>query len=67
MQRIAPNNQLHEQVEIVKQRLNYHFLQIDGTWDIPKGLPFMKEFLNEVNKLCSLAKQSQPHPNLTQF
>ncbi len=42
------------QVEIVRQRLHYHFLQTDGTWDIPKDMPFMKEFLNEVKKLCDI-------------
>lgn len=51
-----PNNLL-EQAEIVKQRLQYHFSQLDGTWDIPSGLPFMKEFLNEVNALCNLIKK----------
>lgn len=57
---IAPNNNLPEQVEIVKQRLHYHFLQIDGSWDVPKGLPFMKEFLNEIKTLCELAEPQLP-------
>lgn len=39
------------QSEIVKQRLKYHFGNTDGTWNIPEGMPFMKEFLNEVKKL----------------
>lgn len=42
------------QSEIVKQRLHYHFAKVGGGWNIPEGLPFMKEFLNEVDKLCKL-------------
>jgi hypothetical protein len=52
---------VQEQSEIVKQRLNYHFLKIDGSWDIPKALPFMKEFLNEIKLLCKLV-ESQLSP-----
>jgi hypothetical protein len=51
---------LQDQVEIVKQRLHYHFLQIDGSWDVPKGLPFMKEFLNEIRTLCKLVETQLP-------
>lgn len=51
----AVTNSASYQAEIVKQRLHYHFAKTDGTWDIPKDMPFMKEFLNEVNKLCDLA------------
>ena len=47
-------NSASNQAEIVKQRLHYHFAKTDGTWDIPKDMPFMKEFLNEVKKLCDI-------------
>lgn len=50
----AVTNSASNQVEIVKQRLHYHFAKTDGTWDIPKDMPFMKEFLNEVKKLCDI-------------
>ena len=50
----AVANSASNQVEIVKQRLHYHFAKTDGTWDIPKDMPFMKEFLNEVKKLCDI-------------
>lgn len=39
---------------IVKQRLHYHFAKTDGTWDVPEDMPFMREFLNEVKKLCDV-------------
>lgn len=45
-------NSASKQAEIVRQRLHYHFAKTDGTWDIPKDMPFMKEFLNEVRRLC---------------
>ena len=48
------SNSASNQAEIVKQRLHYHFAKTDGTWDIPKDMPFMKEFLNEVKKLCDI-------------
>ena len=50
----AVTNSASNQAEIVKQRLHYHFAKTDGTWDIPKDMPFMKEFLNEVKKLCDI-------------
>jgi len=46
-----------EQAEIVKQRLQYHFGKTDGTLDIPKDMPFMKEFLAEVKTLCDIASK----------
>jgi hypothetical protein len=47
---------LQEQSEIVKQRLEYHFRATDGTWNIEgMNAPFMKEFLNEVERLCALS------------
>jgi hypothetical protein len=55
------NKQLNivNQSEIVKQRLQYHFAKTDGTWNVPKDMPFMKEFLNEVKKLCEMMPQSE--------
>ena len=50
----AVTNSASNQAEIVKQRLHYHCAKTDGTWDIPKDMPFMKEFLNEVKKLCDI-------------
>lgn len=41
------------QKQIVKERLNYHFKNADGSWNVPNGMPFMNEFLNEVEKLAS--------------
>lgn len=47
---------LHEQSEIVKQRLHYHFAKVGGGWNIDgMNAPFMKEFLNEVERLCALS------------
>jgi hypothetical protein len=46
---------LQEQSEIVKQRLHYHFAKVGGGWNIEgMNAPFMKEFLNEVERLCAL-------------
>lgn len=45
---------LKEQNEIVKQRLHYHFANPNGTYNIPKEMPFMKEFLSTVDKLCKM-------------
>lgn len=45
--------------ERVRQRLNYHFKKTDGGWIIPKDMPFMAEFLNEVESL--LTKQEEHH------
>ena len=50
------NNILKKQSEIVKQRLSYHFGDTNNKWNFPRELPFMKEFLNEVKKLCDLTK-----------
>lgn len=47
---------LKTQNTIVKQRLHYHFAKTDITWDIPKDMPFMKEFLNEVKHLTELCE-----------
>lgn len=47
---------LQEQSEIVKQRLHYHFEKVGGGWNIEgMNVPFMKEFLNEVERLCALS------------
>lgn len=48
---------LSYQSEIVRQRLNYHFAKVGGGWNIESmNAPFMKEFLNEVQKLVELSK-----------
>lgn len=47
---------IKKQSEIVKMRLEYHFgTGIANQWNIPKDMPFMKEFLNEVERLCALS------------
>lgn len=43
-----------DQQRIVSERLTYHFANVDGSWNIPDGMPFMNEFLNEVRKLCDI-------------
>lgn len=48
------SNNASIQAEIVKQRLNYHFVNTNGKWNVPKEMPFMNEFLNEVKKLCDI-------------
>lgn len=53
----AQEKTLKDQTEIVKQRLHYHFAQVGGGWLIPKDAPFMKEFLNEVKRLCDIAEK----------
>ena len=45
---------LKKQSRIVKARLSYHFASTQGGWNIEGMPPFMKEFLNEVNKLCNM-------------
>jgi len=52
------NKELQEQVKIVEQRLWYHFTNTDGEFNIPEGMPFMKEFLNEIDKLVTLSKRN---------
>lgn len=47
---------LQTQSKIVSDRLSYHFGNPHGGWNIPQNMPFMKEFLNEVQKLCNLSK-----------
>ena len=48
---------LSEQAEKVRQRLHYHFAKVGGGWDIEgMNAPFMKEFLNEVDRLVRLCK-----------
>ena len=49
---------LQEQAKIVEQRLWYHFAGPTGELNAPAGLPFMKEFLAEVDRLVALAKRS---------
>lgn len=51
------SGRLSQQSEIVRQRLRYHFAKVGGGWDIEgMNAPFMKEFLNEVQKLVDLSK-----------
>ena len=40
-----------ETLNLVKQRMSYHFKNVDGTYNVPKELPFMKEFFKEIDKL----------------
>ena len=48
---------LSQQSEIVKQRLHYHFAKVGGGGNIEgMNAPFMREFLNEVQKLVDLSK-----------
>ena len=48
---------LSQQSEIVRQRLHYHFAKVGGGWNIEgMNAPFMREFLNEVQKLVDLSK-----------
>ena len=55
--------ELKKQIEIVEQRLQYHFGGVNQKWEIPEGMPFMKEVLNEVAKLCVLAKTEATSDN----
>lgn len=49
-------NQASQQSEIVRQRLHYHFAKVGGGWNIEgMNAPFMKDFLNEVQKLVDLS------------
>ena len=51
------SGRLSQQSEIVRQRLHYHFAKVGGGWNIEgMNAPFMKEFLNEVQKLVELSK-----------
>ena len=51
------NGRLSQQSEIVRQRLHYHFAKVGGGWNIEgMNAPFMREFLNEVQKLVDLSK-----------
>ena len=55
---------LKEQAIIVEQRLWYHFAGPTGELNAPAGLPFMKEFLAEVDRLVALAKRSDENSGL---
>lgn len=59
------NKELQEQAKIVEQRLWYHFANTEGEFNIPDGLPFMKEFLNEIDKFVGMVKTSKPMENNT--
>lgn len=45
-----------EQAKIVKERMRYHFGNIEGGYNAPKLMPFMNEFLSEVDRLCTLVE-----------
>jgi hypothetical protein len=46
---------LKKQNMIVKQRLQYHFASPStGKWNIPESMPFMNEFLNEIESLTDV-------------
>lgn len=51
-----------DQVEIVRQRLHYHFNQFcdEKQWNASETLPFIEEFLNEVWKLIYMCKAQDP-------
>lgn len=51
--------ELRNQNIIVYQRLMYHFGNPNGSFNVPPDLPFMKEFLNEINKLCDMVGKLQ--------
>jgi len=53
------NNTLKVQAEIVRQRIMYHFALIDGSFSTPVNMPFMKEFLNEINKLLHIIEKEK--------
>lgn len=56
---------LQEQAKIVKERLHYHFGKVDGKWFLPNNkMPFMYEFLSEVDRLCALADSSHESSGL---
>jgi len=55
---------LKEQAIIVEQRLWNHFAGPTGELNAPAGLPFMKEFLAEVDRLVALAKRSDENSGL---
>src|SRR5574344_1449392 len=53
----AVSGRLSQQSEIVRERLHCHFAKVSGGWNIDgMNAPFMKEFLNEVQKLVDLSK-----------
>lgn len=43
---------MSNQSKIVKSNLHYFFKSPSGEWNIPKEMPFLKEFLTDVEKLC---------------
>jgi len=55
----ATKDAIVEQAEIVRQRITYHFgtTTPNGGYIIPKGVPFMREFLNEIDKLLKMIEE----------
>ena len=39
--------------KLVKEKLDYFFKGTTDKWNIPQELPFLKEFLNDVEELCN--------------
>ncbi len=54
---------LKRQAQIVYERLHYHFANVDGSWNIPEDMPFMKEFLNTVSKLVFKVRELELEDN----
>ena len=48
--------ELKKQINVVEQRLQYHFGSTLKGYEIPKGMPFMKEVLADIDKLCEMAR-----------
>lgn len=64
----AVSGRLSQQSEIVRQRLHYHFAKVGGGWNIEgMNAPFMREFLNEVQKLVDLSKRPLTGCSYTQL
>lgn len=56
--RVSNREEIIQQTKIVLDRLNYHFGNKDNRV-IPSELPFMREFLSEIQKLCDLNYEKQ--------
>lgn len=44
------------QAALIEERIHYHFRELDGSFRVPKELPFMKEFLNMTERLCATVR-----------
>lgn len=46
----------------LQYNLHYHFLNTDDNWNIPNNMPFMNEFLRDIENLCNeILTVNQPH------